>query len=73
MNRIRELERSCLGAEPAGELKYCLVSSFVSACASLLHGPHALDVLQAFVKAPFRGDCYICGPDQEAEALQAGC
>jgi hypothetical protein len=34
---------------------------------------YGFDVLQAFVKAPFRGDCYICGPDQEAEALQAGC
>jgi hypothetical protein len=35
----------------------------------------AFDVLQSFVKAPLRGRCSStsCGPNQEAEALQARC
>lgn len=33
----------------------------------------AFDVLQLFVKAPLRGHCHSCGPNQSAEALQARC
>ncbi|PMD15375.1 hypothetical protein NA56DRAFT_753909 [Hyaloscypha hepaticicola] len=33
----------------------------------------AFDVLQSFVKAPLRGYCSRCGPNQEAKALQACC
>ncbi|KAK0113072.1 hypothetical protein ONS95_014778 [Cadophora gregata] len=33
----------------------------------------AFDVLQLFVNAPLRGRCFSCGPNQNAEALQARC
>ncbi|KAF8856918.1 hypothetical protein BDZ45DRAFT_653565 [Acephala macrosclerotiorum] len=33
----------------------------------------AFDVLQLFVNAPLRGHCYSCGPNQNAEPLQARC
>ena len=33
----------------------------------------AFDVLQLFVNAPLRGHCFSCGPNQNAEALQARC
>ncbi len=34
---------------------------------------YGFDILEAFVVAPLRGDCSICGPDQEADSLQARC